>query len=441
MLSVRQSDLNLNKQDTSKHWHNIKQQADSEGLPFSECWNRWARTLVAERDWDFSEAKYKKEADGTWERRAELDFGGVRPISEAKKTGASSVPIHRKDFTGCIFPGRVSFDNTYIQVGFDATDTLFHNGVTFKGCEFQTEANFSTAKIYRSTSFKNTIFHENANFDWLECHADADFNDVEFVKLAGFRVTKFYRRASFINCKFSGIADFSNAEFSEAAGFQSILSERGFYLIETQFKKIPDFRSHRFNHLPYIHDLKISMTEIHEVRKMWDNSVDAQLRLGITKFQALKAMAVLAHDHEKEVEYFAREMECLYYAMKDHGSRCAPIYKVTSFFSRIPFIIYGGLSDYGRSIYKPLFCWLGTIVVAAMPFLFSSASFFLSLLNSLPVIGLWRSEPRQRAINVLFGCDTPPTFLWEFAFIVQNIWSSLLVFLLFLAVRNRFKIK
>lgn len=437
----------MDKIESVRHFKKILKLAEERGISFIDCWNEWAQELMEARQWDHEANEYKKKSDLLWEQRATVTYEGEvfkgRSIEENKKITLSGSGL---DFANCIFPGRASFKGATFPKNADFSDARFLDGVNFDDCLFEGNAEFSVAKIYRFGSFKKATFEKDAYFAWLESTGRLGFENARFKDFTRFSEAIFKGKVSFLMTRFLGVVDFTETQFHSSSDFKSVRSDVGFYLIDTYFKMIPDFRGYKFDHLPYVHNLSITFEEIDQAVKEANSDTKSTLRKGVSKFQALKAIGIQAYDHEKEVEFFAREMQCLSLALKEEARTQACSTKMKAFMTRMPFIAYNNLSDYGQSIFNPFCIWIVSILVFANLYAFMcakkvGAALFLSYLNSLPVLGLWKSEARQRAIDEIFGSTNPPEFYWEAIFSIQNIWASVLIYLLLLAVRNRFKIK
>ena len=120
-------------------------------------------------------------------------------------------------------------------------------------------------------------------------------------------------------------------------------------------------------------------------------------------------------------------------------------------------LFYGWLSDFGRSLARPLLWWAASVAVFARLYLEAhlnraqqpgscvvgpgepwTAALELSLRKGLLFIGL---GPNDRP-NRLYGClyDTVPDHV-AFLGLGQLLFSAVLIFLILLALRNHFRIK
>ena len=186
------------------------------------------------------------------------------------------------------------------------------------------------------------------------------------------------------------------------------------------------------------------------------------------RYRAIKKMAKDAEYHGLELDMFAGEQI---------AERAAAMEKVC--WGKDPAIWFSKgyeiLSDYGRSFVRPLGWWLAVLAVSAVGYLFVSdgdrtpgaemfcdnsggifgAAFAVSAQKSLLSFGVGRGDGLDGQLGCLFGVETvqydstrektltlpdlPPAY--TIIVLLQTIASAALLFLFFLGVRNRFRIK
>lgn len=154
-----------------------------------------------------------------------------------------------------------------------------------------------------------------------------------------------------------------------------------------------------------------------------DNEDAARLR-------RLKEIAESNRHHAAALRFHADEMR----AMR---------WREMGFFASLLDRIYEVFSDYGQSLRRPLGWWLGTLVV--FTFIFygiapearwgSAAS--VSLSNSVPFVPTAR-RVQLDGVNLLFG--NHPCFLVDLLTLFQGALGFIFLFLIGLALRNRFRI-
>jgi hypothetical protein len=127
--------------------------------------------------------------------------------------------------------------------------------------------------------------------------------------------------------------------------------------------------------------------------------------------------------HEGELDFFALEMQ----------SRRVLLGKVRG----LPIAIYGSLSNYGRSYVRPLVGFFMLSAVGAEVFFHFDARTYsealgLSVANTLSVFGF------SQLFNL--SIDNLPSSLKVFV-AVQTIVGTILLFLVGLGIRNKFRMK
>lgn len=430
-----------------------------------ESWNTWARELLARRK--------KFEANGTWEakkgswrREAITDFENFTFSSVVNFSDYIFPDIAK--FEGATFAEEAHFNNTVFTAGaafrrvhfaklvqfaetrFSGGDGIFA-GAKFSGManfsapQFERDANFNSAKFLRSASFGSAIFEREAKFqDCIFSSADDFGSGPRSLYAATFRQTQFYGDAIFSRSYFKQAATFSEVIFHKAADFHSIVSEVSLSLEGAVFSAAPDFVEARL-HAP----LRLDNVSIREAKPfLWRGNKEAAAR-----YRALKRMASDAQDHLQELNLFASELR------ERRGSDLKPFAKgAASFWLGL---IFEMLSDFGRSISRPLgwifltilaFCGLYGARVSNSwrtdcnwPSSWFSPELYLSILHTLPGLGVSHAGKRELALKCLYGTTKqgapnigPGS---EVIFLAHNIWAAILLFLLFLAIRNLFRIR
>jgi hypothetical protein len=127
--------------------------------------------------------------------------------------------------------------------------------------------------------------------------------------------------------------------------------------------------------------------------------------------------------HEDELDFFAREMQSRRVWLGPWRS--------------LPIALYELLSNYGRSYVRPLVALFVVAAIGAGAFWYFDARTYeealgLSATNTLNVFGF------RRDFNL--SIDTPLTWLKVFA-ALQTILGTILLFLIGLAIRNKFRMK
>ena len=376
------------------------------------AWNTWAEKRLAERrklkeagDWiEDSDPDKQNDATRAWHKATTADFSGHTFNSVA-------------DFSGFVFPGPA----------------------LFREAAFSGKAEFRAAAFSGKAEFRAAAFSSNAEF------SEANFSKI----------------ASFVQTDFTGFTSFDRCRFEECANYHAIKVSRSFSLSQAWFRQVPDFTQARF-----AESLKLYATHI-EPQRVWPRSLadfKTLLKGNINlaaRWRALKRLAVAAHDHDRELLFWKGEV------LARRWSVDKPWHAL--FYCGL---FYGWLSDFGRSVVRPLIGWaLGLLgftgyylsqhlgddwLCGAGPGNTLTAALGLSLRNALVLPGSGSATRLDQIYACLYGihgdgamtpAPLPARFqpvipdAIAFAGVLQNLWSAVMLFLLFLALRNHFKIK
>ena len=326
--------------------------------------------------------------------KGEVDFGNV-------KFGDGDIDFAKSEFgDGSVDFGNVKFGNGDISF----VDTEFGDGdVDFRNAEF---------------GDGDVIFFA-AEFGI----GDANFYDVKFgdgdVSFNSIRTTKggfLFKPKSLSFCK---KLDMSDATFGSTLNISGIDSPTALNLQHTKLSNPIDLDNANIRFRSAYHYL--------DFKKAIDPSDS-------TSFRRLKKLAKEAEDNERSLDFFAKEMRSAYW-YSISGPRLALFY------------LYDWMSDYGRSIMRPLVGLLVTVALYAQLYLnhataidrkYEDALVF-SVGHALPIYPGVREISKDMAI-LLFSEDYAQAPWWLSAIITsQYILSSILLFLLVLALRNRFR--
>ncbi len=184
-----------------------------------------------------------------------------------------------------------------------------------------------------------------------------------------------------------------------------------------------------------------------------------------SRWRALKRLAVQGHDHERELIFFAAEIK------SQRGIQDKAFPNPANYFDNEPVwpggtrywfgYLYQYSSDFGRSVMRPLFwllifgflfywVYLGYSIdpkhQETTPCDHSEAAIYLSVRSASPFLpATGYSENLNRSYACLYGRNSDgkeniPNAI-VFISIFQTILSTILIFLLLLALRNHFRIK
>ncbi len=384
-------------------------------------WNKWANDMLTER-------KQLEESGGweakreDWEKRARADFSGYKFKRHL-------------NFSKFVFPG-IAF---------------FH------------EVTFSGMALFSGATFSGTAFFDNATFS-----GGAEFSGATFSDTAWFYEATFSGGAKFCNVVFEGNALFSNTLF-EDADFFCINSKAGFELSGAEFAVAPSFIQAHFLEAPGLDGVVIpedvpcspslrGAKGDEAIQSEADSGLLRSARNDITaRYRALKRMAIQAHDHERERNFFAAELKSM------RGTEHQPPFG-KNWGWWVAGHIYESLSDFGRSPRRVLEWMFGQWFVFTQLFGLAAKdpvscalgdgnvvypALSLSAGNTLfPFMS--HSDKAKEYLFCLFdgqhegehGRWVPAMTDW-YAFLstTQSLFSLLLIFLLLLSIRAHFRVK
>ncbi len=376
------------------------------------------------------------------------------------------------DFDGATFEGHANFlSANFEQVAADFSGTTFlqdaifaeakfTRGAVFSGVRFVKLAEFRAARFSGSANFGKAIFIGGAaRFLDVTFHQMVHFGGVSFgEKGADFSRAKFGQYATFDNAHFAGYANFQRAEFVGVASFRSTKLRGLAAFNDTNFNTTAVFTDCIFAAVPTFHG-----AELHEDTTFEAVTWPKRPHEGQSPYDAARAWGRLRvemnrlHKHEDELFFFTKELSA-----RTHDRRNEPLAK------RRLYRIYLALGA-GRSVAKPLGWLLGLNAVLFLPIYWYAASAIqwrtlsirdiladivsfnipadvvsFTLGQALPLFGGSNPE-RVDLYKRLFpssdssGIDVP---LWlEFMGIFQQLAGIVLLFLIGLALRNRFRMK
>ncbi|MBL6928040.1 MAG: pentapeptide repeat-containing protein [Rhodospirillales bacterium] len=384
-----------------------------------KAWNAWAERMLAERTYFKERGEWAKERD-TWIRT-----------------------------TNAIF-----FNHTFEEIA-DFNDFVFPGAANFHKVQFFKDAQFVSATFSGNAAFDNTTFSTSAWFIDVEFSGIVSFNQTKFLEDALFHGAKFSAAASFFDVNFDTVATFRRAffadqtifdfsKFQKQANFVAINSESHFRLEHTKFSQVPDFEQAHFVEAPRLDIARIPRSRRLPISKQRDDT---------GKWRALKRLAVQAHDHEREQKFFAEEIKA------QRGVRDRAFPNLRNLFHKEKAVWPGGtrywagwfyqvFSNFGRSMMLPILWWCASTFAFALIYKSNqitdcdpwASALYLSVRKGLIFAGLADTEKLRLTYECLYGDGVFPDAV-AYAGLGQTLFSTALIFLFLLAVRNHFRIK
>ncbi len=400
-------------------------------------WNAWANEML--------EARRTLETSGQFRTKRYDGYEGfVAPetFGECAAT-VGWMQVAQTNFNRFVFEDRPNFG------GF-----TFPGPALFGGSRYTREKTVRQPTVFMAgCRFNEAVFHMDAVFGWSEFIQGAAFRDVEFRGIARFNECNFdgaawFFRARFFDdvwfgqCKFGGYTNFSKARFDGVTSFAAARSDGAFTLGEAVFAKLPDLVQTSFRETPRLDNVSLPVAAFFPGLSA-KAAIEEQ-----AKFRAIRRLAIAGQDQENESMAFKGEVR------SRRGTLDKPWH--SAFWLGV---IYDVLSDFGRSLMRPLYSWLISIAAFTATYLADAGklaeyaarcgkttadaapqwlnALALAAKNALVFAGSDRRMEQQYAC--LYGDAVPVTS--TFIQMGQTVWSAILLFLFLLAVRNRFKIK
>lgn len=371
----------------------------------------------------------------------------------------------------------VRFHDDVVFSGARFADTAVWFGAQFKGTSYFPYAEFAGAAQFRSVTFFGpcdffaTRFLGTASFRKAAFSKSVRFKEVEFAKGCGFSFAEFEDDTSFRYSKFNAPSTFASSRFHKRSDFGAIQVQSAFSLENAYFAEVPDFIQAHFLEAPRLDNVEVPRITT------WDSLLSASDPDAAPRYRALKRLALLGHDHDREQRFFADEVRSL------RGNPDRPWPNLRNLFHRHAEVWPGGarywfgilyevLSNFGRSIPRPLVLWMLTIVLFgeayfARHFHLSASpscangggsavrsAAYLAVRKALIFPSLSSDQKLDQAYACLYGTTNLagsangysaaiPIIPDSVAYlsIAQTLVSAILIFLFLLAVRNHFRIK
>ncbi len=254
------------------------------------------------------------------------------------------------NFRGNTFSGDASFE------GITISGAAFFDGNTFSGIAYFDGSTFSGIAYFDGNTFSGDAYFDGNTFS-----GDASFRGSTFSGVASFRGSTFSGDASFRGSTFKKVTMFATSTFKSVANFYGIQSDVSFDLSDTIFHTVPNFLEARFKNdePPNLDNVKVRS------QPLWTcgYSKDSDL---VTQFRKLKKMSIQAHYNEGELEFHAQELRSSRFKTwkfklfkRDWHLPIPLIWKASFWLS----LAYGALSDFGRSIVRPILAWLILVII------------------------------------------------------------------------------
>lgn len=405
-----------------------------------DVWNAWAKEQA--RHYKYPPADFSGQ-------RITFSLAGFHfpgPVSFAESTFASGAQFESATFDGranftrakfhqitiitkAQFHGTVDFDGATSERDFFLLGTTFRDSASFESMSFGGPLYAIDTKFVANVEFFRAHFKDNADFSASQFDAEADFRQTNFDRMASFSGVRFRKEVFFAHATFGGPpANFNDTKFSTLPDLRAVIVRSPPTLTGTEI----GYESYQGNWF------------IHRLFRFASSDEDA------ARFRRLKQFALETRDHDRELEFFANELR----AKRFHETR--------GFWPIALNVSYDWLSRYGTSISRPTL-WLlsltvvafGAIAMGQWKVLLTLAdwstlkAFITSMLacatvatTNIPLlIGADKWVLRSDAFQALgLGKDGSLGLVGGLLAYGQSAASLVLLFLIGLGLRNRFKV-
>ncbi len=397
----------------------------------------------------------------------DFDYPGIpNPKSDVEVTNAA---VHGLllGISGFYFGTKLKLTGLRERLSINAVGAYFAKDVDLNQSSFG-ELFFSNCYFEGNSSFAHSTFESRARFDNLTFQKNVSFELSTFEQLCWFSQTSFDHNAQFLGGVFKGRAIFENSAFHQGAMFQNseFQSRVGFQgcqfgdecrenplyldLRNASFKKPVTFRESRFlNRYPLLDGAELPAEMAFTMGdENWPERVDgrssndlsswiedkSEVEKATTSCSMLRQAFAKQGFPEEEHFFFRREMA--------FTAQIGPIWQ------RLPYLIYGALSDYGYSIEKPikllaylwafcmgiyvsaLWCDLSSVLQGIKSILTGAAFSFANIFKFFGLQGTYFGDILRDAHWVIQVLSA-----------TQTVFGFVLLFFLGLGLRQRFRLR
>ncbi len=332
--------------------------------------------------------------------------------------------------------GRVSFSKSKFRGGSDFTKTVFYSSVNFDNTNFGWKADFSEAKFHGNADFNTAEFKDTITFFKSRFKKIADFNNTNFRDTISFQEASFGQPPKFFNTKVHEDMNFTGIDWNGAKWFYSRARNRLTQIMSKQEK--PAKRNE------YIR------SKLRTYRKNdKSNTIEEEANDAINAIRAWERLALIMSKQEKPEERH------VFFRLKMHAQRQRDGRSLLTIVNGV----FEVLSDYGWSISRSLFWWslhifFGAVILATVAcsqinggdWVALLKMFWQSLLvsfsNSVAFLGLGSEGGfLYPLVCELMESSDQMKFLLPAVGTVQAVLGPILLFLVLLTLRNRFRLK
>ena len=363
----------------------------------------------------FSQAQFLGEA-----RLAETEFQDTANFEDAAFTGKTT-------FRNSKFGGDATFQTARFAEATRFNEVAFAKTVIFRASKFADAAEFSHGKFDDAVDFGRCKFGEDTHFEEVVFSGAAEFPSANFKNRASFKNVKFHSKVNFLQAVFRGRVTFQNASFKETAEFSAMRSRAPFVLSGARFQSPPNFQDASFIEAPSLDHMTIKdPVSIFPARGVESNVDPRPFLFRMIKacgdpdyairYSRLRKLAADTQDCERESEFFAQELRCRrFWFDKPLGRGWGRFWLGW---------IYGGISNFGRSLSRPVCLWILSIFVFSLVYLAQrQPNYFLTApvgaVDEPPIFPVWPAHLDFEAVLQWAG-----SAIWWFVISLMNLFAG-----------------
>ena len=426
------------------------------------AWNRWVsealnekeRTAIIDKGFDAAELTPFSDAEKKEHYAAVLKRSGRESITLPEPSEPADFDSNRFDnfcyFVAYLFPSPISFESSTFCKHAKFWTAIFSSRANFSSVTFSREAYFSSAKFSRGADFGSATFSRHADFNLGKFSEGAFFRSATFCRDADFRSATFSAYADFKSATFSW-ANYGSAIFSENANFWSTIFREAVNFGSAKFALDADFVNTKFLTVTAFSNAvfrsatpKFFGATLHE-GTAWDGvewPSPPHDRDNRKKIEAAQQQVYAYERLKQEMEKLKKHEDEQFFFRKELRAR-RELYTWRSTYWWLNFF-YENLSNYGYGVVRPLVAFtalffFGFALLAADPLGFAGKTLSIGDAAFTSLANMFGSLP----LKTLAHYTTDKTFAYsaEIFAIFQTIAGAVLLFLFFLALRNRFRLR
>ena len=335
-------------------------------------------------------------------------------------------------------------------------ETTVFDKSEFKVAAYFDDSNFSPILDTQGCSlggvgFRQSIFTEELSFEGTEWRVQAHFEGAKFQGKANFKNCEFVEGAHFQRTTFDRIADFSSTEFRREVRFHDASFKSTTYFLKSIFLQPPKFFGTNLHEDTDFSGINWRIAESGYAISWWSkiksrlsrDSIKSDVVDASSAIQAWDRLALIMSKLEKMPERHE------FYRLRMRAQRKRDSWGILSFSNWL----FDVLCDYGWSVKRALLWWILHIIGVAL-LIFSHAkamgqtsgelfldSLSVSFSNAHAFFGLaseggYLYAARQRLEGSILDAS-----MLSIAGTIQTVIGPILLFLLLLTLRNRFRLR